>query len=514
MLRLIVQNGSLSGHQFQLEQKDHASLLIGRGEECAARFDEKSISSRHAMIASDGHSYFLLDQRSINGTFLNGARVGQMRLHSGDVISLGTTGPELQVVIEDAVTAELSEVVPVAVTGRLQPQELSTITTTTEIVQTPTTAKWDIRETAHLVGFFDPEHDSGKAVHSLRVTVMFGICAVLGLMVMGLTILDLGVATTLGVSFVAFVSVTIYLAIFLWLDRYDPEPFKTLAVAFVWGAAPAILISAIANAVAGEVIGDLMTTVVSAPLIEETSKGLGVLLIALLFRRDFDSVVDGIVYAGVVALGFAAVENIEYYGRGFRAHGMEGLAGVYLVRGVLAPFSHVLFTCMTGIGIGVARETHNAVLKWTAPLIGFSCAVFLHSSWNWMAQLGNGVFFRGFFLLEVPLFFAFICAIAYLVHREGQILKKTLVREVERGLITQHHLDIAISVFRRTAWTFIVIGDGRRYRARRQFLNTIAKLGLCHWHKARASEANRDTGSFTLISRLQAEVFTMRDRIE
>ncbi|MBK8313597.1 MAG: PrsW family intramembrane metalloprotease [Acidobacteria bacterium] len=38
---------------------------------------------------------------------------------------------------------------------------------------------------------------------------------------------------------------------------------------------------------------------------------------AILFRRDFDSVVDGIVYAGVVALGFAAMENVEYYGRSF-----------------------------------------------------------------------------------------------------------------------------------------------------------------------------------------------------
>jgi protease PrsW len=221
-------------------------------------------------------------------------------------------------------------------------------------------------------------------------------------------------------------------------------------------------------------------------------------------------VVDGIVYAGVVALGFGAVENIIYYAKSIEHGGVVELIGTFAVRGVLAPFSHVLFTAMTGIGLGVARETHNRVQKITAPLIGFSIAVFLHAVWNWLAIT---LFLPGYLLLEVPLFLLFLVLIGYLVLREGRILKQTLAVEVERGLITQQELDTSISVFRRTVWYLSVLGDRDRVRARREFLATVAKLGLCHWHKDRAAAANCETESFPMIPRLQAEVHALRKRI-
>src|SRR5262249_23679113 len=330
-----------------------------------------------------------------------------------------------------------------------------------------------------------------RGVPSVGATVLLMICSVLGLLVMGKTILNLGLSHTIGAGVLSFISVAIYLAVFLWLDRYDPEPFRTLAVAFVWGATAAIFIPLVLNDRMEPSWGTLVVNIISAPLIEETSKAIGLLLIFLLFHRDFDSVVDGIVYAGVIALSFAAVENIFYYARSYAHGGFVELGSAYVLRGILAPFSHVLFTGMTGIGFGVARETHNRALKFAAPLIGFSFAVFLHSLWNWLAT-GN-VFIQGYFLLEMPLFFTFSGMITYMVHREGLILKKTLAGEVERGLITQTELVISISVFRRTAWYLIAIGDRSRFLARRQFLCSVAKLGLCHWHKARAAEANCDT---------------------
>ncbi|MGH9841712.1 MAG: PrsW family glutamic-type intramembrane protease [Blastocatellia bacterium] len=509
MLRLIIQSGSLRGRQFQLEQGDQAWLLIGRSDECVVRFEEPVVSTRHAMIAADGKLFHLLDQRSANGTFLNGSRVAETQLRSGDVISLGTTGPQLQVVIEDAPTTELTAPINSYATKELPPSNTSSIKSNSHSLST---GKWNVRETVHLVGFYDPDHDSGKRpLHSIHASVLFVICAVLGVMVMGLTVLNLGLVKTLAAGALAFVSVTIYLAVFLWLDRFDPEPFRTLAVAFVWGATTAIFISLLVNDSLEPRVGEVWINIVSAPLVEETTKALGVLLILLLFRHDFDSVVDGIVYAGVVALGFGAVENIIKYAQSIAHGGVLELVGTFAWRGVLAPFSHVLFTGMTGIGVGIARETHNRAQKFTAPVIGFSFAVLLHSIWNWLA--GGELFLMGYVLLEVPLFVMFLGAIAYLVHREGRILKKTLAREVERGLITQHELDVAISVFRRTAWYLGALGDRKRVRARRQFLAAVAKLGLCHWHKARATEANCDTESFPMIAQLQAEIHSLRRQI-
>ena len=487
-------------------------MLIGRGDECPVRFDEPVVSTRHAMIAADGKHFHLLDQRSANGTFLNGSRVTEARLRSGDLISLGTTGPRLQVVIDDAMAAELIAPINSYSTKELPLPGTSAIRSGAMKTRSLTTGKWNVRETVHLVGFYDPDHDSGKRpLHSIHATALFVICAVVGVMVMGLTILNLGLIKTLAAGVLAFVSVTIYLAIFLWLDRYDPEPFRTLAVAFVWGATTAIFISLIVNEWFEVRVDAAWLNLVVAPLIEETTKLMGVLLIALLFRNDFDSVVDGIVYAGVVALGFGAVENILYYADSMAHGGSVQLIRTYALRGVLAPFSHVLFTGMTGIGFGIARETHNRAKKFTAPVIGFSFAVLLHSFWNWLAT--GELFLMGYVLLEVPLFLMFLGLIAYLVHREGRILKKTLWLEVERGLITQHELDIAISVFRRTAWYLGALGDRSRFRARRQFLATVAKLGLCHWHKARAAEANCQTDSLPMIAQLQAETYSLRRQI-
>jgi hypothetical protein len=237
------------------------------------------------------------------------------------------------------------------------------------------------------------------------------------------------------------------------------------------------------------------------------------LIIALFFRKDFDSLVDGIVYAGVVALGFATMENIDYYSKSFADGGLPGLIGTFFVRGILSPFSHVLFTCMTGIGYGIARETNDPAVKFLAPVFGLFGAMFLHALWNLLASFSSGAFFAGYFMLEMPMFAVFIALIFHLVRREGRILKRTLAAEVERGLITQHQLDIAISVFRRTGWVAAALFTPRLFKDRRRFLRSVAKLGLCHWHLERADEGRRHTDSFPVIRQLQARIFTLRDQV-
>jgi RsiW-degrading membrane proteinase PrsW (M82 family) len=503
MLRIIIQNGSLVGRQFQLEPGAGSSLLIGRGEESAVRLAEAVVSSRHAIITADGAVFRLHDQRSANGTFLNGRRVEQARLQHGDIIELGRQGPQLQVLIDGHSTARL----PGADTSTIQPN----VVTARHYV--PPTTRLGLHDTAHNIGLYNPYFDTGKSEKSSGIGLMWVIFAVLGLGVFGLTILDVGAGNALVGAVAAVIPAILYLTIFLWLDRYDPEPPGTLVFAFVWGAIIAVFVSAIFNGIAVAALGDLLTGIVSAPIVEEASKGIGVALVALFFRKDFDSMVDGIVYAGVVALGFATMENIDYYGKSLGQGGVGGLIETFIVRGVLSPFSHVLFTCMTGIGFGVARETHNPAVKVAAPLIGYFGAMFLHALWNTLASFDGGTFFTGYFLVEAPLFFFFIAVIFHLVRREGRILKQTLAAEVERGLITQHQLDIAISVFRRTGWLATAIGHSKLFDARRQFLRAVAKLGLCHWHRQRATEAERHTDSFPLIRQLQAEVFSLRDRV-
>jgi RsiW-degrading membrane proteinase PrsW (M82 family) len=339
------------------------------------------------------------------------------------------------------------------------------------------------------------------------------VFAVFGLAVLGLIGLHLGVTVAVISSVIALVTAVFYLSIFLWLDRFDPEPPLTLGIAFAWGATVAVFFSGVINDLSGTALGDHLAGIVFAPIIEEAWKGIGVILVAIFFRKDFDSIVDGIVYAGVVALGFAAVENIDYYGRSLAEGGVGSLAGTFFVRGVMAPFSHVLFTCMTGIGCGITREAHRLDLKIAAPIIGYLGAMLLHGVWNALASLDGGTFYTAYLVFEMPLFIGLICLIAYLVRREGRILKETLAPEVERGLITPQQLEITISVFRRTGWVASAFGQAPLFNRRRQFLRAVAKLGLCHWHRKRAIQADRETRSLSLIAKLQAEVLTLRDMV-
>lgn len=503
MLRLIIQNSTHSGEQLYLDPNKANWLLLGRSEESIMRFIEPCVSTRHAIISTERGEFFLLDQDSTNGTFLNGERVRTSKLTTGDVIELGSFGPRLQVVIDEADANDGRDA-----DGETRPQFDDTAR-----MRSPQTVQWTIREAAQTMGLYNPYHDSGNDPPPIGVAALALFCAVMGVIVLALTFLNFGVSISIMAGLAAFIPAAIYLGMFLWMDRYDPEPVKTLAFAFAWGALVAIFVSGIFNEIFKHTFGDLLTGIISAPLIEEGSKGAGVLLIALLYKRDFDSVLDGIVYAGVVALGFATMENVDYYGESLMNGGTESLVGTFIVRGILSPFSHVLFTCMTGIGCGIARETYNPVLKFAAPLLGYAVAMALHALWNALASFSVGIFWMGYLVLEMPLFIGFICVIVVMVRREGRILRQTLSVEVERGLIDAEHLEIVISVFRRSRWVLSALGNSKLFNARRQYLRDIAKLGLCHWHNSRAVDARGETGSFSLIPRLQAEVFNLRGQI-
>ncbi len=183
-----------------------------------------------------------------------------------------------------------------------------------------------------------------------------------------ITFASVGIGAALVASVIAFVPACIYILPLVWLDRYDPEPLWLLALAFAWGALVAVVVSFVVNTILGAFLGDAFSAVVSAPVFEEGSKGLGLVVLLIFFRRYFDDILDGIIFAGVIALGFATVENVLYYGRGIREGGSDALIVLFVLRGIMSPFAHVTFTSMTGIGCGIARESHNTIVRIIMPI--------------------------------------------------------------------------------------------------------------------------------------------------
>ena len=169
----------------------------------------------------------------------------------------------------------------------------------------------------------------------------------------------------------ALIPLGLVLLVVFWIDRWEPEPLPTLIVAFLWGAGVSTAISMLVNTTvlyaAAESTLSLegafqISAVVSAPLIEETTKGLGVLIIFLIWRRTFNGAVDGLVYASVVAAGFAFAENIGYFIRYW-----DSITDVFIARGVFSPFAHVTFTACTGLAIGASARRRSRSAGLTRP---------------------------------------------------------------------------------------------------------------------------------------------------
>ena len=120
----------------------------------------------------------------------------------------------------------------------------------------------------------------------------------------------------------------IYLLFIRAIDLYEREPLRYVIPVFVWGFAVATTVSLIFNTLFQFTLGSVtsvstarfFTAVVSAPVVEESSKGLALLiifLIAYLMRRrtgviEFSGVMDGIVYGSAVGFGFAIAEDFLY----------------------------------------------------------------------------------------------------------------------------------------------------------------------------------------------------------
>jgi protease PrsW len=313
------------------------------------------------------------------------------------------------------------------------------------------------------------------------------------------------------------------LIVYLWIpwivDRYDPEPWWALLMALAWGGIAACGFSGFVNTivhVAGNEVdpkfGDVLSACVSAPLVEESTKSFAIFFMYYFMRRQFDGVVDGVIYATFSALGFAAVENILYYSRALSTEMLQSNAqglflGTFVVRGILAPWGHPLYTSMTGLGFGIARETNKTWLKWLAPMGGYFFAAFLHSVWNTAATISNDLV-----AVMLPLWFLFLLAffalVIYLVVRKGRIIRDHLRDEVLMGNLTQWELDLVISPVSRIRATFSYGGS-----AGRRFVDAAARLALSKWHTGRATQGRKLTVSADMIYPLRQELHKLRAEV-
>ena len=300
-----------------------------------------------------------------------------------------------------------------------------------------------------------------------------------------------------------------------WLDRYEKEPKILLIIVFGWGALIAAGGAFVLNTASGvgiyaltgsESLAEFGITSIAAPIFEETLKGLAVVIVFLLFRNEFDSVLDGIVYAAITAMGFAAVENVLYiYRNGFLEGGWAGFWVLVFIRVILVGWMHPFFTAFTGIGLAIARMNPNTAIKLLVVPLGYAAAVFTHAFHNTFSGLIGGL--EGLLAGTVVDYIGYALMLAFIIWmivHEHNILKRHLREEVEKGYISAGQYNRAISFFQTNAYLTALLSGS--------FLKTARFYQVCGelaHKKDQFSRLGEETGNTRIIESLRTELVSL-----
>ncbi|MEO7061785.1 MAG: PrsW family intramembrane metalloprotease [Lapillicoccus sp.] len=362
----------------------------------------------------------------------------------------------------------------------------------------PPATSSDPRPPAAGPGYYSDVANPTQRPNRRRLT-LYGIMVVGFLLCWGVLIFEfgsgLGLRTTVLAALFAAIPLFVVVPTYLWVDRYEAEPVRFLLFGFAWGALCAAVGALFLNTffslalrLAGNENADTLSAVISAPVVEEGLKGLGILLIIVLRRRQFDGVIDGIVYAGMIGAGFAFSENILYLGRIYQEYGGAGLTQLFFLRCVMGPFAHPLFTAMTGIGLGLAVSVmRTRATQVIAGLAGYLGAMILHAVWNLSASTGN--IFGAYLAFQVPFFLCFLGLLAWLRLREGRTIRRYLSQYADAGWLTPPEVAMLGSLSTRRqarSWARQHGGPGA-VASMRSFQDSAADLALLRSRMARGA---------------------------
>lgn len=293
-----------------------------------------------------------------------------------------------------------------------------------------------------------------------------------------------------------------------FMDRFEREPWFLRLAAFLWGAIiaipPALFIEKQVDAMingwlasnASNILLHTLAQGLNAGITEETIKGLGLILLLIVLRDEFDNVTDGIVYGALIGAGFAMVENFGY----FAQNGNNYLVILIIGRIILGWLGHSTFIACFGAALGYIRHTRSRWKQIVIPLAGYLLAVSLHSFFDFVDLQASQMIQAGSassttsdyaliavignyippFLAQMGLLYILIKSLAH----EAAVIREFLAIEVSNGIVQVDEYALLQNSFQRTRRERQVL----RAQGMRQWLRVKAlyqtEIGLAFrkWH--------------------------------
>lgn len=312
----------------------------------------------------------------------------------------------------------------------------------------------------------------------------------------------------------ALVPTIFYVILAYWFDRYEKEPVWLLTITFLWGAIPAIIVSLVAEILLDIPIqvlatgqgADLLGAALVAPVVEEITKAIPLLAIFFLYRKEFDGLMDGLIYGALVGFGFSMTENVFYFLGAFAEGGWGAWGVLVFLRAIIFGLNHALFTSALGAGLGYARYATNRTTRRSAPLLGLIGAIGLHMIHNFFVSLPEAQI-----LCFVSLFADWLGVIFWLIlmifatRQEKRWIQHELAEEVVDGLLPADQAAAAASYRTRLRDRWAVMQEHGFGPAHRLSLlhNSAAELAF----KKRQLRLHGDEeGNAAEVTRLRAEI--------
>ncbi|OZF07514.1 PrsW family intramembrane metalloprotease [Rhodococcus sp. 15-1154-1] len=293
-------------------------------------------------------------------------------------------------------------------------------------------------------------------------------------------------------SVVGVISAAIWTWWFRHVDRYERQPLTLVITAFVWGATAATFALAVgANTALGSLYAKLFGQVwaqdwhagLSAPFVEETAKGIGIVVLLALAPRLVRTPVDGLLLGAFIGLGFQTSEDLLYSvagaTQGFGAHQTDGLVGSIATRTYSDIISHPLFTALFCAGviylIGSPAQPRRVVRGLALILV----PILVHGVWDSMIAIAGGDGVLVFVIMVGDVIFALTAlwiAFVWAHPREAHFVRDVLAPEVDAGVLTDDEVTAA-GGWRQTRH-YVKAGHGRADKKRRRHIVRGA-LDLC-----------------------------------
>lgn len=318
----------------------------------------------------------------------------------------------------------------------------------------------------------------------------------------------------------SFIPMLFYALILWWFDRYEKEPLPLLVLAFLWGAIPSIILALIMQIVldipvvalsSNQLAYELISGSIIAPLTEESVKALAVILLLIIFRREIDSPMDGLIYGGLIGFGFAAVENVFYLLGEYSQSGLGGVIGLAFLRAGIFGINHAMFTGFTGLGVALSLEVRSKALKPLIIFLGFVVAVFAHAMHNGLATLASGdaafLTFIALILIDWGGVVFMLCVILWAFFLERKRIDNYGKALVKAEIIPEQEVNVLKSTLLRglARWKILLRGDVEKWWKTGRYYHKITEAAFA-WHR----QKNGDSNAAKNLSALETEFTTLR----